>query len=149
MESNRRQAAPGELDANAGRYQRWTRVGLGQQYRFNKHWSNSTSVFTYFYDLHHPLTFGIIRNDYQSYGGRTHFTYNPRWDEFDTKFIVGGEFNQAKTKGNTYFTKHGVEDGIMSNVDNKNMYYTLFYQSETELTDKLTLTLGLSYNNLN
>src|SRR5699024_84757 len=43
VKENRRQAAPNELANKAGRYQRWTRVGLGQQYRFNSHWSNSTS----------------------------------------------------------------------------------------------------------
>ncbi len=148
VKENRRQAAPNELANKAGRYQRWTRVGLGQQYRFNSHWSNSTSVFTYFYDLHHPLTFGIIRNAYQSYGGRSHFTYRPGFATLDTKFVVGGEFNQAKTKGNTYFTDKGVENGLMSNVDYKNTYYTFFYQSETKLTPEATITLGMSYNDL-
>src|SRR5699024_2073536 len=73
VQENRRQASATNIEKKAGRYQTWTRIGLGQTYDFNPQLSNSTSVFTYFYDLYHPLSFAIIRNFYQSYGGRTVF----------------------------------------------------------------------------
>lgn len=37
----------------------------------------------------------------------------------------------------------------MTNIDYRNTQYSLFYQSETQISEKTTLTLGLSYNSLN
>jgi iron complex outermembrane receptor protein len=142
------QANAGNLDKQAGRYQTWTRIGLGQQYRFNDQFSNSTSVFTYFYDLNHPLPYAYIRNYYQSYGGRTKFTYDPEFTILPTRFTLGAEFNEGLTKGMQYVNNQGKEGAINSNVDYQNQQYSLFYQSETALGPQTTLTLGLSYNSL-
>jgi len=146
--ANPEQANASNLDKQAGRYQTWTRVGLGQQYQFNNQFSNSTSVFTYSYDLNHPLPYAYLRNFYQSYGGRTSFTYNPEFSVLPTKFIVGAEFNQGLTKGTQYVNNHGVEGALSANIDYRNTLYSLFYQSETKLGGKTLLTLGLSYNSL-
>lgn len=143
------QANATNLDKVAGRYQNWTRIGLGQQYSFNDKFSNSSSVFTYFYDLDHPLPFSYIRNYYQSFGGRTRFSYNPTLSVLPTKFILGAEFNQGLTKGIQYVNNKGIEGSINSNVDYRNTQYSLFYQSETQLNPNTFLTLGLSYNELN
>jgi iron complex outermembrane receptor protein len=147
--ANPRQANVTNLDKLAGRYQTWTRVGLGQQYHFNDHFLNTTSVFTYFYDLNHPLPYAYIRNFYQSYGGRTRFSYDPEFSVLPTKFTLGAEYNQGLTKGNQYVNNHGAEGTINSNIDYRNTQYSLFYQSETALATGTFLTLGLSYNSLN
>lgn len=148
VEENPNQASASNLDKQAGRYQKWTRIGIGQQYRFNPKLTNSTSIFTYFYDLNHPLAYAYIRNFYQSYGGRTRFTYDPKFEKLNTKFTLGAEFNQGNTKGAQYENVKGKEGNIRSNIDYINTYYTLFYQSETELTSKAVLTAGLSVNEL-
>lgn len=148
VEDNRRQATAENLEKRAGRKQKWTRLGVGQKYDFSPKFSNSTSVFTYFYDLDHPLSYAYLRNDYQSYGGRTKFTYKPSFDQFDTKFTVGAEYNHSKTKGAEYVNDHGKEGDVMTNTDYKNTYYTVFYQSVTDLTANLELTAGLSLNGL-
>src|SRR5699024_1064269 len=148
MEENPRQANAENADKQAGRYQTWTRVGVGHRYDFDDHWSNTTSVFTYSYDLDHPLSYAYLRNFYQSYGGRTNFNFNPEWKVLNTNFNLGGEFNQAKDKGTQYENHQGIEGAIRSNIDNRNTYYTLFFQAETELTEKMNLTLGGSYNRL-
>lgn len=145
VEEDRKQASPGNLDKQAARRQTWTRVGLGQNYRFNDRFSNQTSVFTYFYDIDHPLPFAYIRNFYESYGGRTLFTYDPNFDFLDTRLMLGGEYNQAKTKGTQYVNNQGKEGDLLSNVDNKYTSYSFFLQSETKLTEKMLFTLGLSY----
>ncbi|WP_316789079.1 TonB-dependent receptor domain-containing protein [Pedobacter frigoris] len=149
VNANPLQANTTNLDKAAGRYQTWTRIGLGQQYHFNDQFSNSTSVFTYFYDLNHPLPYAYIRNFYQSYGGRTRFSYDPEFELFPTRFTVGAEFNEGLTKGSQYVNNKGTEGTMNANVDYRNTNYSLFYQSETSLGPKTTLTLGLSYNSLN
>lgn len=148
VDIDHRQANPSNVDKQAGRYQKWMRIGLGQKYRIDSKFSNSTSIFTYFYDLNHPLPYAYLRNYYQSYGGRTKFSYNPKFKKFNTKFTVGAEYNQAKTKGAQYENDHGKEGDVQQNIDYKNTYYTLFYQSETALTKKATLTAGFSVNGL-
>jgi len=142
------QANASNLDKQAGRYQTWTRVGLGQLYKFNDRFSNSTSVFTYSYDLNHPLPYAYLRNFYQSYGGRTSFTYDAGFDVLPTRFIVGTEFNQGLTKGTQYVNNQGKEGALTANIDYRNTQYSLFYQSETKLGSRTLLTLGLSYNSL-
>lgn len=142
------QANATNLDKQAGRYQTWTRIGLGQQYRFNDQFSNSTSVFTYFYDLDHPLPYAYIRNFYQSYGGRTRFTYDPGFSILPSRFTLGAEFNEGLTKGTQYVNNQGKEGTVNANIDYQNRQYSLFYQSETTLAPQTTLTLGLSYNSL-
>lgn len=142
------QANATNLDKAAGRYQTWTRIGLGQQYRFNDRFSNSTSVFTYFYDLDHPLPYAYIRNFYQSYGGRTRFSYGPGFTMLPTRFTIGAEFNEGLTKGSQYVNNQGKEGIINSNIDYRNRQYSFFYQSETNLGPQTTLILGLSYNSI-
>jgi len=148
VNANPRQANASNLDKAAGRYQTWTRIGIGQQYRFNEQFSNTTSVFTYFYDLNHPLPYAYIRNFYQSYGGRTRFSYDPGFDLLPTRFTVGAEFNEGLTKGAQYINNQGKEGALNANTDYRNTLYSVFYQSETTLSPKTTLTLGLSYNSL-
>jgi len=143
-----KQANASNLDKQAGRYQTWTRVGLGQQYQFNDQFSNSTSVFTYSYDLDHPLAYAYLRNFYQSYGGRTSFTYDPGFTVLPTKFIAGAEYNEGLTKATQYVNNQGKEGAIMANIDYRNTLYSLFYQSETHLGAQTLLTLGLGYNSL-
>lgn len=148
VKENPKQAAAENEAKKAGRFQNWTRVGLGNQYDFNEHFSNTTSVFTYFYDLDHPLSYAYIKNYYQSYGGRTHFNYNPKWNLLNTQFVAGGEFNQANSKGTQYENIAGETGDLNSNVDNVNTYYTVFLQTETSLTERFRLTLGASMNRL-
>jgi iron complex outermembrane receptor protein len=142
------QANASNLEKEAGRYQTWTRIGLGQQYRISDKFSNSTSVFTYSYDLNHPLPYAYLRNFYQSYGGRTKFTYDPNFKVLPTVFIAGAEFNEGLTKGTQYVNNKGTEGALNANIDYKNTMYSLFYQSETRLGTNTFLTFGISYNAL-
>ncbi len=120
------QANASNLDKHAGRYQNWTRIGLGQQYRFTENLINNTSVFTYFYDLDHPLPFAYLRNFYQSYGGRTRFAFNPNFKFLPTKFTFGAEYNEGLTKGTQYSNNQGKEGNINTNLDYSNVSYSLF-----------------------
>jgi len=146
--SDPEQANASNLDKAAGRYQNWTRIGLGQRYQFNDQFSNSSSVFTYFYDLDHPLPYAYLRNYYQSYGGRTRFVYDAGFTILPTQFSIGAEFNNGITKGSQFVNNQGVEGEINSTIDYNNTNFSLFYQSETEITKNTHFIFGLSYNSL-
>ncbi len=148
FKENPKQASPTNLDKQAGRKQNWTRIGIGQNYRFNDYISNTTSIFTYTYDLNHPLPYAYIRNFYQSFGGRTKFDFNPNFRILKTKFVVGAEYNHAISKGTQYVNNHGEEGDINSNTDSKNTVYSVFYQSSTDLGKNTGLTFGVSLNGI-
>ncbi|WP_285008246.1 TonB-dependent receptor [Pedobacter faecalis] len=143
-----RQANLTNVEKQAGRYQNWTRVGLGQKYLFSDRLSNSSSVYTYFYDLNHPLAFAYIRNFYQSYGGRTRFNYEADFPVLPTRFTIGAEFNEGLTKGSQYVNNNGTEGALNTQIDYRNLQYAIFYQSETMLSRRTALTIGMSYNKL-
>src|SRR5690606_6228976 len=88
-------------------------------------------------------------NYYQSYGGRTKFSYDPGFAVLPTRFTAGAEVNQGLTKGIQYVNNKGKEGAINSNVDYRNTQYSLFYQSETNIGPNTALVLGISYNGLN
>jgi iron complex outermembrane receptor protein len=148
VSENPKQANASNLDKKAGRYQTWTRIGLGQRYQFNPNFSNSSSVFTYFYDLNHPLPYAYLRNYYQSYGGRTKFSYDPQINVLPTQFIVGAEFNEGLTKVNQFVNNQGSEGLLNGNMDYRNTLYSLFFQSESRLSQNTIFTFGVSYNGL-
>src|SRR5690606_27654664 len=85
---------------------------------------------------------------YQSYGGRTRFTFEPAMAVLATRFTIGGEFNQGMTKGTQYVNDGGTEGAMSSNVDYRNTMYAMFYQSETELGPRTQLTLGIGINSM-
>lgn len=149
VRENPLQANASNLDKRAARYQNWTRIGMSQQYTFSEKLVNNTSLFTYFYDLDHPLPYAYLRNYYQSYGGRTRFNYKADFRVFPTQFSVGAEFNQGLTKGSQYVNNQGKEGDLTANIDYKNTAYSLFYQSETALSQKTTFLVGMSYNSIN
>ena len=148
MKENPLQGNASNLDKKAGRNQKWTRIGIGHNYRFNSKFSNTTSLFTYFYHLDHPLAYAYLHNNYQSYGARTMFDFDPKLSKFNTLISFGGEFNQAYATGTQYENVHGEEGDIRSSTEYKNTLYSLFVQSQTALTQHLQLALGLSYNGL-
>lgn len=145
---DRRQANPTNLDKNARRDQEWTRIGLGQKYKFSSKFTNTSSVFSYFYHLDHPLPYAYLHGVYQSFGGRTLFDYNPGFEKFNTKIAFGGEFNQAYSTGSQYENVHGTEGDIRSDNEYKNTLYSFFIQTNTTLTRKMNLALGVNYTGI-
>src|SRR5690606_18772797 len=85
---------------------------------------------------------------YQSYGGRTRFSYDPGFGILPTTFIIGAEFNEGLTKGSQYVNNQGKEGEMNANIDYRKQAYSFFYQSETALGRETNLILGLSYNRL-
>lgn len=146
VEENRKQANPFNLVQQAGRFQNWTRVGVAHSYQFTDNFSNTSSAFGSFYDLDHPLNFAIIRQPYQSFGGRTRFNFEPVMEKLPTKFSVGGEFLNGINDSKRFQNLQGTEGDLIFNQELDMTQYSVFAQSETELSSKTSLTLGFSIN---
>ncbi|HET6528571.1 MAG TPA: TonB-dependent receptor [Balneolaceae bacterium] len=143
---NPRQANAGYVAKQAGRYQSWTRFGVAHTYDFTDQISNSTSVYTSFYDLDHPLPFAYIMQPYQSYGGRTLFTFVPAFNGVQLTFTIGGEYQNAITHAQRFINNQGEKGDLILNQKLNNTRYFLFLQGEVKLTDKTTLISGVSLN---
>lgn len=141
-----RQASSGNVASQAGRFQTWTRIGAAHSYKFSDYVENTTSLYTSFYDLDHPLSFAYLRQPYQSYGGRTRFVFDPGINVLPTKFTLGGEFLNGRMDAKRFVNNEGEEGALILNQEQDNTQYSLFYQSETSLSSQTTLTLGLSVN---
>jgi iron complex outermembrane recepter protein len=148
VDEDRQQANSTNVQRNARRNQVWTRIGVSHNYQFSSAFSNTTSLFTSFYDLDHPLAFAYIRSGYQSYGGRSRFVLNPKMNVLSTKFIFGGEYLNGFSRQTRYVNNNGVEGNVIFNADNDNTQYSVFAQTETKITQQLILTLGASYNSV-
>jgi len=145
---NPRQAARSNVVQDARRDQEWTRFGIAHDYKFSDKIENVSSVFGFFYNMDHPLPFAIIRQPYQSFGGRTRFTFKPDMKSFKTKFMFGGEFLNGITDSKRFVNNQGEEGEIIFNQERDITQLSIFYQSETELTEQTTLTFGLSFNDV-
>lgn len=146
LDEDRRQANANNVALRTGRDQNWTRIGVSHTYDFSSTFSNVTSVFSSFFDLDHPLAFAYLRGGYQSYGGRTKFTWQPEMTLLPTRFVFGGEFLNGLSRNIRYQNVDGREGNIIFNADNNNTQYSVFYQSETAIGERLNLTLGAALN---
>ena len=146
VEQDPTQASTSNLAQGAGRFQTWVRLGAAHTYKFSDNLSNTTSLFTSTYDLDHPLAFAYIRQPYQSYGGRTRFVFTPEMNAFPTAITVGAEFLNGKTTGQRFSNNGGQVGAILLDQELDNTQYSVFIQSETDLSEKTSFTAGLSFN---
>jgi len=146
VQENPKQANARNLAQQAGRFQNWTRVGVAHTYQFNESFSNVSSAFGSFYDMDHPLAFAIIRQPYQSFGGRTRFNFEPAMKTLETKFTLGGEFLNGLQDSKRFQNLGGTEGDLIFNQELDMTQYSIFAQTETELTNKTSIEFGLSLN---
>jgi len=149
VDENPRQANAFNVVQQAARNQTWTRIGISQRYAFSGRVENVSSVYTSFYELDHPLNFAYLRQPYQAYGGRTRMIISPKMNRLQTRFIVGGEFINAFVAAKRFVNNQGEEGDLIFNQELDNTQFSLFYQSETQLTDQTSFTFGISLNKVN
>lgn len=128
----------------AGRYQTWTRAGLAHSYKFSDHFTNVTSVNLGFFALDHPLAFAYIHGTYQSFGGRTRFSYSTKEGKIKTRITVGAEYLNGIYLNKYYENNEGTEGPLTQDQQTTAVQYALFGQAELEFPGNTLLTLGAS-----
>lgn len=96
--------------------------------------------------MDHPFSFAIIRQHYQSFGGRTRFNFEPAMKTLETKFTLNGEFMNGLQDAKRFQNLGRTEGDLTFNQELDMTQYSIFAQTETELTDKTSLELGVSLN---
>jgi iron complex outermembrane recepter protein len=139
-------ADPGAVALNAGRDQRWTRFGVGHSFQFDKNIEQRTSFFGSFYELDHPLTFSYIRNGQQNFGGRTLTEITHDFSRLSFRHVLGAEAMYQFVMGRRYVNNAGNPGGIVSDLETSVNNWSVFAQSEVDVTPRLLATAGISIN---
>ena len=122
-------------------------LGFSQEYDFNEHWSNTTSLYGAFTNFENPAIRNYERRGEQHFGGRTQTTYETSHNhEVSAKITFGGEFQKGMTYDKNYGNRRGSTDTLQTDDEIPVWNYTAFAQAELDLPARFYLTLGGSYN---
>lgn len=140
--------AQGFEDANRGIF------GLTWNHNYHNNIKQITSVFASFRDAYEPRPFNILKENSFAYGLRSRFLGNTTLFNKTVRWTLGGEFYNDIYAYETFENLYknfppqtgSVEGNQLSNFKENRNYYNLFFETNYELTDKTTLSLGLNFN---
>lgn len=118
-------------------------AGIGHDYHFNEHWSNSTSVYTSNTRFRNPSILNYQRKTEQGIGGRSVTQYSNK----KLRVHVGGEYQYGFTSTRTFGNQSGVPDTLQFDDEIGATQYNVFVQTDINLGENFIINAGLSYNN--
>ncbi|MEO5997132.1 MAG: TonB-dependent receptor [Chitinophagaceae bacterium] len=124
-------------------------AGINQQYNFNSHWRNITSVYGAFSQVQNPTIRNYERRLEPNFGGRTTFSYSISSNETTLKVLAGAEFQQGYSTNKVYKNKLGVVDSIQTDDEVNNKQLGVFLQTDITLPRGWIVTAGVSSNKSN
>ena len=136
-------AFPGAVQQQSALYLRTLYAGFAQDYQFNTHWSNSTSIYTAHTRFRNPSILNYQRKTEQGIGGRSVTQYN----EGALSIHFGGEYQYGFTASQTFGNRSGVSDTLQFDDNIAASQYNIFLQVDVNLSESLVINAGLSYNN--
>lgn len=128
-------------------------LGLGYQHQFSAKWQWNHSFFGNFKKAYEPRPFDILDDQTSGIGVRSQIQWNDKIGTFPSKINLGTEGMQENYRftlfENLYQSQPGqgsVEGNPFDASLQKRGYLNLFVQLETQLTSKLNLESGISWN---
>lgn len=142
------QQAKGYEDSQRGIF------GLSWNHDYNDHLKQSTSVFTSFGSGYEPRPFDILEDDTFAIGLRSRLIGNTTLFGNNLDWTIGGEVFRDTYKYGTYENLYqdypegtgSVQGGQLVDFKENRSYFNMFLETNYNLTEKTTLTLGLNYN---
>ncbi len=137
---------PGAVEAKAAIYQKTFLTGFSNEYVFNDHWHNTTSLYGSYTDFTNP---GIRVYEYRKephFGGRSVFEYKKQIGKTAFQLDFGTEAQVGFFNTRDYSNKLGVADSLLSDDNLNNWQYLFFAQTNFELPHGWTITGGVSLN---
>jgi iron complex outermembrane receptor protein len=137
---------PGAVQNKATIYQKIFLAGFSNEYEFNDHWHNTTSLYGSYTDFTNP---GIRVYEFRKephFGGRSVFEYKKQLGNTGLQLNFGTEAQKGFFNTRDYGNKLGVADSLQSD-DNLNIWqYMFFAQADLKLSHGWTVTGGVSLN---
>ncbi|WP_188933831.1 TonB-dependent receptor [Puia dinghuensis] len=137
---------PGAIQAKAAIFQKNFTAGFSNEYHFNTHWQNTSSVYGAYTDFTNP---GIRVYEYRQephFGGRTAFQYKTDLSIGNLQFNFGGEAQKGFFETRDYTNKLGVQDALQTDDKLNNYTWFTFAQGDLRMRGGWTLTAGASFN---
>ncbi len=128
--------------------------GLSWNHRYNEHIKQVTSLFTSFHDAYEPRPFNVLKENTLALGIRSRILGNSKFFNKILHWTLGGELFRDTYKSGTFENLYrdfpngtgSVEGNQLSNFKEKRSYYNAFIETNYELSEKTTLSIGLNLN---
>ena len=137
---------PAAEQAKAAIYQKTFLVGFSNEYQFNDHWHNTTSLYGSYTDFINP---NIRVYEYRTephFGGRSVFEFKKKINQTSLQLDFGTEAQKGFFNTRDYKNQHGIADSLLSDDNLTNWQYMFFAQANFELPHGWTITGGTSLN---
>ena len=150
MMSNPRQARPatatlpGAQDQQAAIYNKTPFIGLSNQYNFNEHWSNTTSVMFSYTDFQNPFITNFEKRKETNVGARTKITYHTVSGQHDIRLTGGVEWQYNYSGINNYGNRAGAADTIQYKDKLWATQFFPFLQGEWQIGKSFQVQAGAS-----
>jgi iron complex outermembrane receptor protein len=137
---------PGAVQNKAAIFQKIFITGFSNDYRFNEHFQNTTSVYGAYTDFTNP---GIRVYEFRKephFGGRSVFTYKKQMGETALQLNFGAEAQKGFFNTKDFGNKAGVADSLQLD-NNINLWqYMIFAQADIKFKYEFIVTAGISFN---
>jgi iron complex outermembrane receptor protein len=137
---------PGAVQNKASIYQKTFLVGFTNEYEFNDHWHNTTSLYGSYTDFTNPgIRVYELRKE-PHFGGRSVFEYKRQIGKTSFQLDFGTEAQKGFFNTRDYGNKSGVADSLQSDDNLNNWQYMFFAQADFKFSHGWTITGGVSLN---
>jgi iron complex outermembrane receptor protein len=137
---------PGAVQNKAAIYQKIFLAGFSNEYKFNDHWHNTTSLYGSYTDFTNPNIRVYEYRKEPHFGGRSVFEYKKQINKTAFQLDFGTEAQKGFFNTRDYGNKLGVADSMQSDDNLNNWQYMFFAQANFELPHGWTITGGVSLN---
>lgn len=141
---------PSAVAVNASIWQKTLLAGFSNQYKFNSHFSNSTTLYGSFAHIKNSAIRNFERRIEPSFGARTVFSFKEDKladnEKSSFQLIAGSELQQGYFNTQVSKNKNGKPDTLQTNDDINNNAYSVFAQADLVLNEQWFLSAGISVN---
>ncbi len=137
---------PGAVKNKAAIYQKNFLIGFSNEYAFNDHWHNTTSLYGSYTDFINPGIRVYEMRKEPHFGGRSVFEYKKQIGKTSFQLDFGTEAQKGFFNTRDYGNKSGVADSLQSDDNLNNWQYMFFAQADLKFAHGWTVTGGVSLN---
>ena len=137
---------PGAVANKAAIYQKIFLAGFTNDFQFNEHWKNTTSLYGSYTDFINPNIRVYEYRKEPHFGGRSVFEYKKQFGKTGFQLDFGTEAQKGFFNTRDYGNKLGVADSMQTDDNLNNWQYMFFAQADFELPHGWSVTAGVSLN---
>lgn len=138
---------PSAVNAQAAIFQKTLTAGFTNIYTINSEFKNATTLYGAFAQIKNSAIRNYERRNEPSFGGRTVFTYNKKFENSSSfQLVSGSEFQQGYFNTQVSKNKNGNPDTLQTNDDINYTTYSFFVQGDVNIKESWFINAGISLN---